>query len=553
MDLRRSVVAFFAGIVALPAFAQSIGNLPPLTAHVEVNVVNVDVSVTDVHGRPITGLTKSDFRLFEDGVEQKITNFYVAERQLPAAVHPVESAASDDAQKQEQRFRRKIVLLVDNNFIDTIDRNAALRAFEKQLDTTYAGDYDWSVAAIGHALQVVQPFTNDRRLVDQALAKVGKMPTLSSHQKIDREILSDRARKKLDFDTDAYDYGETVRFQSREQTLRSMFSLQNTARAVAELAQAHTADEGKKLIILLTGGIETNTSFTSYDKTTDIEARELRLDRAKLVDAIVREANASNFSLYIVNARARGMQAPQHDVENRDSGMDTPNFYTRGGGTDPIDTADVDSIPLQLALGTGGAYMPSNDVQQSFEKIDAQTSTYYSLGYTPAHEGDRQYHKITVRVDKPHVIVANRVGYYDLSPEDRLQASLQERMTFEDPPGDVPITIEIGAPKKADARILVPVIAAMPMTNVTMLPRDDGYVGRVHIYVSVFDESGRNVGFHHQTREVTVTRDEYRNLSKSMFRYEANVRLEKGKFTIAVTLRDDLSNDLGSVTEDVSL
>ena len=37
--------------------------------------MQVTVSVTDTNGRLITGLTKDDFQIFEDGVEQQITQF----------------------------------------------------------------------------------------------------------------------------------------------------------------------------------------------------------------------------------------------------------------------------------------------------------------------------------------------------------------------------------------------------------------------------------------------------------------------------------------------
>ena len=46
---------------------------------VDVNIVNVDVFVTDKAGNPITGLTVDDFELYEDGKPIAITNFYILE------------------------------------------------------------------------------------------------------------------------------------------------------------------------------------------------------------------------------------------------------------------------------------------------------------------------------------------------------------------------------------------------------------------------------------------------------------------------------------------
>jgi VWFA-related protein len=85
---RSIVVALLVATLAIPAaefraFAQQQQQPPPkkqepeqeFAITVEVPVVNVDVVVTDNQGSFVTGLTKENFRILEDGVPQKITNF----------------------------------------------------------------------------------------------------------------------------------------------------------------------------------------------------------------------------------------------------------------------------------------------------------------------------------------------------------------------------------------------------------------------------------------------------------------------------------------------
>ena len=531
----------FAGALA----AQNIGPLPPLTAHVEVQVVNVDVSVTDTDGRPVMNLTKDDFQVLEDGVLQTITNFYVVEN---AALHGDAAAAAAGGDVPPE-FRRKVLLLVDNNYIDVNERNIALDKIEKYVTSSFGAE--WAVGTIGSGASIVQPFTDDAAAIHAALARVRAMPTFDDQHKIDRSILSDRTRKYLDFAT-PYDYAQTVRFNSREQTFRNFMTIQSTTRAVAELARAHSADIGKKYMILLTGGMELNTSFTAYDtKQRDLELDELRSDTAKLIDSMVREANAANFTVNVVNARVRGMQAPQADVENKSSGINMTDVLRLGGGKDPIDVSDVDSQPLSLAMGTGGLYLPSNDILASVKQIDRQTSNFYSLGYVPAHHGDRAYHRISVKVKRHGVRVANRSGYFDLTPDDRLEEMLHARATFDRNVGSLPVTIAVGDARPDDRDVVVPVTASMSLDKITLLPRDDGYVGRVDVYLSVFDEQGRNIGFHHQTQEVTLPAP---NAGNDAFRYTMKVHLHKGgAFTVTMTLRDELSNEMGSATEALRL
>jgi len=53
-----AVVLSLSALIVPSTFAQSHGPLPPLTAHVDVNVVNVDVTVTDRSGKPVMNLTR---------------------------------------------------------------------------------------------------------------------------------------------------------------------------------------------------------------------------------------------------------------------------------------------------------------------------------------------------------------------------------------------------------------------------------------------------------------------------------------------------------------
>jgi hypothetical protein len=43
---------------------------------VDTALVNLDVVVKDRQGRRVSGLTKEDFDVYEDGARQEITNFY---------------------------------------------------------------------------------------------------------------------------------------------------------------------------------------------------------------------------------------------------------------------------------------------------------------------------------------------------------------------------------------------------------------------------------------------------------------------------------------------
>jgi VWFA-related protein len=543
--MRRLLTAVVSSVflVALSVSAQDFGQMPPLTTQVEVHVVNVDVTVTDRHGNPVLDLTKADFEVLEDGHPQKVTNFSVIQNPTHGT-----APAPQSATPQPSGMRRLILLVIDNNYLGRLERNRALDVIEKHLDDSAGAE--WAVAAVGHASEMLQSFTSEKALVRSALAKVRMMPSSEGQHSIDRAILSERYIMTGDVNVPA-DYRAKVGFSSREQTFRNLMSIQNTARAVVDTARAYAGEEGKKTIILLTGGMESNTSFTAFEREDDFELKALRRQIAEISDAMVREANGANFTVNVINARPRGMAAPQHNVTNHASGI-AVGALLRNFGSDPIDVADVDTIPLSIALGTGGMYLPSSDLRSSLQRIDTQTSNFYSLGYSPEHNGDRLYHTITVHVKRPGLKVANRVGYYDETQEDRLEEVLRARTNFDTGFGSLPVSVKVGQAAQFERELVVPVTTTMPLARITVVPREQNFVGRIHVYCSVFDKSGRNVGFLHKTQEVTLAQPQVSGTGD--FLYTMKVRLQKGgAFTIVITLRDELSNEIGSASQSVSL
>ena len=67
-----SRAAVLAGMSGLAANGQP---ADPFTLRVDVDIVNVDVSVTDADGRPVNGLGPDDFEILENGIPQPVDYF----------------------------------------------------------------------------------------------------------------------------------------------------------------------------------------------------------------------------------------------------------------------------------------------------------------------------------------------------------------------------------------------------------------------------------------------------------------------------------------------
>src|SRR5436309_9061765 len=63
---------------------QQLPQVPSLS--IDVDLINFDVVVTDQSGNPISGLEKKHFRVFDDDIEQNVTNFSPADAPLTVVI-----------------------------------------------------------------------------------------------------------------------------------------------------------------------------------------------------------------------------------------------------------------------------------------------------------------------------------------------------------------------------------------------------------------------------------------------------------------------------------
>ena len=125
--------------------AQQPSPQPPPSIRVEVNRVNVAVIVTDAQGKFVEGLRQEDFHVFDDGVEQPLTNF----------------AAMDDP--------AQVVLLLESGPAVYLLEGSHVRAASSLLDGLAPGD---RIAIVSYADRPspVLDFTADLRTAAAALA-----------------------------------------------------------------------------------------------------------------------------------------------------------------------------------------------------------------------------------------------------------------------------------------------------------------------------------------------------------------------------------------------
>ena len=143
----------------------------------QTNEVLVDVRVYDKSGKPATDLKPSDFRVFEDGVQQTISGFSLQDvEKLAQATGTGERAAVIDLAKlppevnadQVLQDHRLLVLFFDLSSMQPDELMRALKAANDFVAHRLTPADLIAVVTYSSSLRVVQDFTNDRT----SLAKV---------------------------------------------------------------------------------------------------------------------------------------------------------------------------------------------------------------------------------------------------------------------------------------------------------------------------------------------------------------------------------------------
>src|SRR5690348_4290065 len=122
---------------------------PSSTVKVDVRLVNVFVTVTDSHGAPIGHLTKDNFRLSEDGIEQKISVF-----------------------DKESALPLSIILAVDTSLSTKKDLPLELASARHFAHTILRPVDGLSVYEFSEIVNEVVPFTPDLKAIDRGIDRI---------------------------------------------------------------------------------------------------------------------------------------------------------------------------------------------------------------------------------------------------------------------------------------------------------------------------------------------------------------------------------------------
>jgi VWFA-related protein len=510
---------------------------------VDVTVVNVDVFVTDKKGNPITDLTADDFEVMEDKRPVAITNFYevqgrkrVSEMRTPG-MDPVEVPTTADLptvpllQSADQQLN--LIVYIDNFNIKPFNRNRVFRRLREFLRENVTPDDRVMLVTYDRTLKVPQPFTNRASLINSALFELEDHSGHGVHRENER-------RRIYDLITSSDDVGDAL-MQLRPHVESEFNDLQFTITAMDDLVESMAGLSGRKALLYVSDGLPMKAGEDLFYMVqqkfhySSVMTEMMNFDASRDFRRLGDRANANRVTFYAIDAGGlRTLSSSSVEVaEAGDPGMST--------FVDSIYVQNIQSPIRFLADMTGGvAIINTNDVGDDLEKIATDLTTYYSLGYTPAHRGDGRLHRIQVKVKgRKGLRVRHRTSYRDKSiPTQMVDGTLSAlRYGFEE--NSMGLILEVGSPQQRDDGLfMVPLKVGIPLQSVVLLPRSEYYYGRTQLFFGAIDEKDAVSEISDLELPIQIPLDKMETVAQMYFPYETSLLIRGGPHQVAIGVRD---------------
>lgn len=566
-----------ACLVAASVHAQEEKPASVVTETVTVDIVNLDVVVTDRRGEPITGLSRKDFELLVDREPTPIENFYIVEPDAESAAaeskppeadgpRPPTETLEEVAVPRDQQLH--LVILVDNRHATPGERKRALEQLAAAFDEGLGGPgRRAAVLVYDGGVEVRQPFTRDGAEIAAALSELRTVATGYTADFERRNILRQMEQIRLGDDTGpaaANDVLASIEFYVQQRA----GDLRNTLGAIQNLVDGLSGLPGRKALLYIASGLSTSpgrellaawqSRFGNVDSVNPSSGLTLatgQYDAGSELRELARRANASRVAFYAIGTAGAG---PGLAISAERGGFDPSALDTAGGGRTWDATIDAafqasqgSGMELMAAVTGGDALTGSGNYELMAERIERDASHTYSLGFRSPRSKPGTSHRVEVRVRKRDVRVHHRREFVTESPREQAADRTLAALLWDAADNSLGVAVDFGPPQpseRGDGKAFVqPILVKVPFVNLVLLPEDRHHRGQVTIFVAAEDGQGRISPVQTIEAPIEIPTNRMAEALRGVAGYRVGLLMRPGPNTVAVGVRDEIGNVVSTV------
>lgn len=547
-----------AALVAVQSGTPAPAQQPQPVVRVTAQLVQVTVHVTDRSGRPVRDLKREDFVLLDEGQAQAV-EFFLPPAMAAAAplAEPLpEGTFSNRVAARTAKTAGVTIILFDALNTAAQDQSRAAEELRALL-TRLRPDDRVALYTLGNGLRILHDFTGEVLALQRAFqAYSGE--TAARRPAEARQIDSGMTALNVLLD----DTAQREKESSAEYRIGMSFS------ALEWIAARVAGIPGRKNLIWLSGGFPfalgldfDEEAFAEMDRLEQMNLDDakprpritpqsitrVRRDVGKEIERLGRLLNHSNLAIYPVDVR--GLVAPRMPDSGQEIGR------SPGVAPDPTfhDLRLTHLAMHEVAVATGGqAFLNSNALQKSIERVLDQPAESYTLGFAPSHnEWNNKFRRLTVRVTRPGLRVTYRRGYVATPAEPvgrtgRTAALSAASLSPLDATG-IGITVQIEKGTANDAPALI-VEVQIDARNLVLTQREGKFVGAVAVQYVQRSATGAQLHRAEQTVNLNLKPEAYQTILNNGLAFTKELPVAASAHLLRIVVRDETSTAIGSLS-----
>ncbi|MFZ0821599.1 MAG: VWA domain-containing protein [Candidatus Acidiferrales bacterium] len=541
--LERLQALLVAGLLLISGFpqappAQSSGTLSqgapapaaqaPPAVRVTTRMVQVNVIVHDRDGKPIAGLRKSDFHLFDQGQPQTISYFSEQSSHLTStpAPTPAPNLFSNRAEEQTGVPTSVTVILLDWLNTGLLTMAYARPQVIKFLRTQIQPQDRVAIYGLSYkTLFILHDFTNDSAALLSALDRATKKKAGSLQGKGAAAPDSDDAR------LDAF----LAEAESHPHNL-IVDQVGTTSNALKVIAGRLANIPGRKNLVWVSSAFPSSIGY-SYRMSLGTRSQG-RFPASRFNQQTTDAARAlSNANVAIYPVDARGLIPNQmQDISHNSMGPAPEQFDTM----------------VALARATGGqAFYNNNDIRGAIRRAIDDSRVTYVLGYYPTHnEWNGEFRGISVKTDRKALDLRYRNGYFaspagDVDPN-RRQQLLSDAATSPLESTAIGVDVQAEAVDLPGARQIKAQVHVDP-GGLVFEEKDGNWKDDVEVIWVELNKEGREIGTHSQMFNLHPERERYEFVLKNGLNFFETLTLTPEVAEVRLIISESGAGAIGSV------
>jgi VWFA-related protein len=501
----------------------------PSSFRVNTRLVEVDVVVRSKDSA-VTGLTKDDFRILDNGKPQNIATFSVRSSTSKGNRVPLPSGMiSNRVDHSGEEPVAATVILLDRLNTDVADQAFFTKEMLKYVKTMQPGEHV-AIYTLLKSLRIAQDFTDDPRQLLEAASKSGAQQSVSLASSDESALKAFSAGLFDDADTSKITQASITGMEDAEKKNRALL----TSTALEDIARHLRGLPGRKKLVWVSGGFPIG-GLEAASRFGD----EFGAETAHAVRAL----NNANIAVYAIDPR--GVVASESNM----MAAGLPQIPSGVGlGKTGLNAPNIAGMNL-FASGTGGrAIYNTNDLVGAIKTVMEDDQIVYTIGFYPTEQKmDGSYHKLSVKVARNGVEVHHRQGY--LADDTKIFTPKQRREAMTDAVQNPLDSTELGLRASIAAVSGQPGAYKLAVTlNVSELHLEhvkDRWVGNIDFgthFSQALDFKGS-----YETILINLTEDRLRQTLQDGFEFRRTI--DSGGLTgeLRVVVQDRSTGSIGSV------